>query len=145
MCTKARSRRNAYECQRGPVLRHGDTSNWLSHSQPITSPTCTTAPGARGTSFFGCPWRNNAPRRRSGRTRRPSRRREMAKDFVCKGRLTIRAACEVFMISETCYRYLPPTRTVRAVPAGTSTRAYCCQRDQGKVRNATDLRSNGQR
>lgn len=31
----------------------------------------------------------------------------MAKDFVCKGRLTIRAACEVFMISETCYRYQP--------------------------------------
>nr|WP_245649054.1 IS3 family transposase [Magnetovibrio blakemorei] len=38
---------------------------------------------------------------------RPSRRREMAKDFVCKGRLTIRSACEVFMISETCYRYQP--------------------------------------
>jgi putative transposase len=31
----------------------------------------------------------------------------MAKAAVCKGRLTIRAACAAFTISETCYRYQP--------------------------------------
>jgi putative transposase len=38
---------------------------------------------------------------------RPSRRRELAKEFVRKGRLSIRAACTAFTISETCYRYQP--------------------------------------
>ncbi|SDD26070.1 putative transposase [Kordiimonas lacus] len=38
---------------------------------------------------------------------KPSRRREMAKIAVCKGRLSIRAACRAFKISETCYRYEP--------------------------------------
>ena len=38
---------------------------------------------------------------------KPSRRREMAKVAVSKGRLNIRAACEAFTISETCYRYQP--------------------------------------
>ena len=36
---------------------------------------------------------------------RPSRRREMAQTAVARGRLNIRSACRVFMISETCYRY----------------------------------------
>jgi len=36
---------------------------------------------------------------------RPSRRREIAKAAVCKKRLSIRAACAAFTISETCYRY----------------------------------------
>jgi len=36
---------------------------------------------------------------------RPSRRREMAKVAVFKGRLSIRAACAAFTISETCFRY----------------------------------------
>jgi putative transposase len=31
----------------------------------------------------------------------------MAKVSVCKGRLSIRAACSAFTISETCYRYQP--------------------------------------
>lgn len=31
----------------------------------------------------------------------------MAKVAVCKGLLSIRAACSVFTISETCYRYQP--------------------------------------
>jgi len=31
----------------------------------------------------------------------------MAQEFVCKGRLTIRSACQAFTISETCYRYQP--------------------------------------
>ncbi|WP_417460440.1 IS3 family transposase [Kordiimonas sp.] len=38
---------------------------------------------------------------------KPSRRREMARVAVCKGRLSIRAACSAFSISETCYRYEP--------------------------------------
>jgi len=38
---------------------------------------------------------------------RPSRRREMAKGTVSTGRLSIRAACRAFTISETCYRYQP--------------------------------------
>jgi putative transposase len=38
---------------------------------------------------------------------KPSRRREMATKFVCKGLLSIRSACESFSISETCYRYQP--------------------------------------
>lgn len=36
---------------------------------------------------------------------KPFRRREMARVAVCKGRLSIRAACTAFTISETCYRY----------------------------------------
>ena len=31
----------------------------------------------------------------------------MAKDFVCKGLLSIRSAFTAFSISETCYRYSP--------------------------------------
>lgn len=38
---------------------------------------------------------------------KPTQRREMAKIAVRKGRLSIRAACSAFMISETCYRYQP--------------------------------------
>lgn len=36
---------------------------------------------------------------------RPSRRREMAKDIVAAGGLSIRLVCDIFGISETCYRY----------------------------------------
>ncbi len=36
---------------------------------------------------------------------KPFRRKEMARIAVCKGRLSIRAACAAFTISETCYRY----------------------------------------
>ena len=38
---------------------------------------------------------------------KPSRRREMAHKAVSLGRLTIKAACRAFTISETCYRYQP--------------------------------------
>jgi len=38
---------------------------------------------------------------------KPFQRRAMAKDAVCKGRLSIRAACEAFTISQACYRYQP--------------------------------------
>lgn len=38
---------------------------------------------------------------------KPFQCRAMAKDAVCKGRLSIRSACEAFTISQTCYRYQP--------------------------------------
>jgi putative transposase len=36
---------------------------------------------------------------------KPFQRRAMAKNAVCKGRLSIVAACNAFTISQTCYRY----------------------------------------
>jgi len=36
---------------------------------------------------------------------KPSRRRDIAKTAVCKGRLNVRQACEAFSISQTCFRY----------------------------------------
>ena len=38
---------------------------------------------------------------------RPSERRAMAKDAVCKVGLSIRTASSAFHISQTCYRYQP--------------------------------------
>lgn len=38
---------------------------------------------------------------------KPSLRRTLAKAAVCKGILSIRAACQAFTISESCYRYKP--------------------------------------
>lgn len=42
---------------------------------------------------------------------KPSERREMAKSVVQNQRTTIRRACLIFMISETCYRYQPTLST----------------------------------
>ncbi len=36
---------------------------------------------------------------------RPSRRREMAKDAVAAKGISIRLACDIFLVSQTCYRY----------------------------------------
>lgn len=36
---------------------------------------------------------------------KPSRRREMAKDTVRQKRIAVRLACQIFSVSETCYRY----------------------------------------
>lgn len=38
---------------------------------------------------------------------RPSQRRKMAQEAVDQGRVSIRLACCVFLVSETCYRYQP--------------------------------------
>ena len=38
---------------------------------------------------------------------KPSRRREMAQKAVNEKRISIRLACWMFSISETCYRYQP--------------------------------------
>lgn len=38
---------------------------------------------------------------------RPSHRREMAKEAVKQGNISIRVACLAFSVSETCYRYQP--------------------------------------
>ena len=36
---------------------------------------------------------------------RPSHRREMAQKAVSQNHVSIRLACEIFGVSETCYRY----------------------------------------
>jgi putative transposase len=38
---------------------------------------------------------------------RPSHRREMAKEEVSRRGIPIRLACDIFQVSETCYRYVP--------------------------------------
>ena len=38
---------------------------------------------------------------------KPSQRREMAQEAVSQGRVSIRLACCIFVVSETCYRYQP--------------------------------------
>ena len=48
---------------------------------------------------------------------RPMRRKEMALRAVSEGRLTIRAACAAFTISESCYRYQPKLSHENAVIA----------------------------
>lgn len=42
---------------------------------------------------------------------RPSQRREMAKKLVSEQTVSIRLSCEIFGISETCYRYQPKLST----------------------------------
>ena len=53
-------------------------------------------------------------RRRAGRTIslvvRPSRRREMAERAVRERGVSIRLACEIFQVSQSCYRYAPQAR-----------------------------------
>jgi len=44
----------------------------------------------------------------------PSARRKLAQTAVGLGRLSIRAACDAFHISESCYRYLPKLRDTNA-------------------------------
>ena len=48
---------------------------------------------------------------------RPARRKDMAKRAVSEGRLSIRAACAAFTISQTCYRYEPKLSYENAVIA----------------------------
>ena len=48
---------------------------------------------------------------------KPSRRRVMTKFSVGQGRLSIRSACKVFMISETCYSYQPKLNDENALIA----------------------------
>ena len=48
---------------------------------------------------------------------RPARRKEIAVRAVSEGRLTIRAACAAFTISEGCYRYQPKLSHENAVIA----------------------------
>jgi len=48
---------------------------------------------------------------------RPSRRREIAKAYVSGQRISIRAACHIFTISETYYRYVPKLSDENAVIA----------------------------
>ena len=38
---------------------------------------------------------------------KPSQRREMAKEAVNHCKISVRIACQIFVVSETCYRYQP--------------------------------------
>lgn len=48
---------------------------------------------------------------------RPSQRREMARQAVTNKALSVRYACEVFGVSQTCYRYQPKLVDENAVIA----------------------------
>ena len=48
---------------------------------------------------------------------KPSLWRTLAKAAVCKGILSIRAACQAFPISESCYRYKPKLSDGNAIIA----------------------------
>lgn len=62
---------------------------------------------------------------------RPSRRREIAKAAVELGRLNIRAACDAFTISQTCYRYQYKLSDENAVIVDWLQRLTCRQRNWG--------------
>ena len=62
---------------------------------------------------------------------KPSQRREMAKDFVCKGLLSIRSACSAFSISETCYRYQPKLSDENELIAEWLMKLTTCHRNWG--------------
>lgn len=62
---------------------------------------------------------------------KPSRRREMAQQAVADRRLSIRAACAAFSISETCYRYQPKLSDENAEIADWLVRLTHNQKDWG--------------
>jgi putative transposase len=62
---------------------------------------------------------------------KPSRRREMAQQAVADRRLSIRAACAAFSISETCYRYQPKLSDENAEIADWLVRITHNQKDWG--------------
>jgi putative transposase len=62
---------------------------------------------------------------------KPSRRREMAQQAVTDRRLSIRAACAAFSISETCYRYQPKLSDENAEIADWLVRLTHNQKDWG--------------
>lgn len=62
---------------------------------------------------------------------KPSRRREMAQQAVADRRLSIRAACAAFSISETCYRYQPKLSDENAEVADWLVRLTHNQKDWG--------------
>jgi putative transposase len=62
---------------------------------------------------------------------KPSRRREMAQQAVADRRLSIRAACAAFSISETCYRYQPKLSDENAEIADWLIRLTHNQKDWG--------------
>jgi putative transposase len=62
---------------------------------------------------------------------RPSRRREMAKHAVQSRGVSIRVACQAFLISETCYRYQPKLSDENAEIADWLIRLIHSQRNWG--------------
>jgi len=62
---------------------------------------------------------------------RPSQRREMARTAVADRRISIRLACAMFDVSETCYRYQPKLSNENAVIADWLVRLTHNQRNWG--------------
>ncbi|WP_150613664.1 IS3 family transposase [Pandoraea terrigena] len=62
---------------------------------------------------------------------KPSRRREMAKQVVQQRRVSIRVACAVFGISESCYRYAAKLNTENEEIADWLLRITGCHRNWG--------------
>ncbi|MGP1682422.1 MAG: IS3 family transposase [Giesbergeria sp.] len=62
---------------------------------------------------------------------RPSQRREMARQAVADKALSVRSACEVFGVSQTCYRYQPKLADENAVIAHWLLRLTWAQKNWG--------------
>ena len=62
---------------------------------------------------------------------KPSQRREMAQEAVSRGRASIRLACLIFVVSETCYRYQPKLSRENEKIAGWLIRLTHNQRNWG--------------
>ena len=62
---------------------------------------------------------------------RPSQRREMARQAVTNKALSVRYACEVFGVSETCYRYQPKLVDENAIIADWLLRLTWAQKNWG--------------
>ena len=62
---------------------------------------------------------------------RPSQRREMAQSAVQAGRTNIRHACQIFQVSQTCYRYQATASEENARIADWLVRLTTAYRDWG--------------
>lgn len=62
---------------------------------------------------------------------RPSQRRQMARHAVSTQQISIRLACQIFSVSETCYRYLPRLSVENQRIAGWLLRITGSQRNWG--------------
>ena len=62
---------------------------------------------------------------------KPSQRREMAQEAVRHRQVSIRLACSIFVVSETCYRYQPKLSTENAEIADWLLRLTANQRNWG--------------
>nr|WP_201279287.1 IS3 family transposase [Cedecea colo] len=81
----------------------------------------------------------------------PSHRKQMAQDAVRSRSVSIRFACQLFVVSESCYRYQPQMNEENAVIAGWLLRITDSQRNRGfglcflYLRNVKGFRFNHKR